>query len=275
MALTTDDYNYERFLVPHVSRDQIQTILGGMRPRNLENYRRALVHKSIQKHVRQALMNGKQVSSYLVEERQAASNERLEFLGDSVLNIIVGEYIFHKFPGKDEGFMTRLRTKIVRDTHCVKFAQLVGLGDHILAGPVVKRPYNDKLLEDAFEAFLGAIFLDLGFDFARGFVTSLIERQVDFQSLMNDDNYKDILMRYTQQKSISLPIYDLVESENRSFIIDVYLELDQHRQQRMKMGRGAASTKKEAEQQAAFETLKMIDDNEVGELVARDKIHHN
>lgn len=199
---------------PHISRDEIQTILGGMKPRHLENYRRALVHKSLNKYIKYTLDQGLPVCSYLVEGKDPASNERLEFLGDAVFNLIVGGYLFEKYPDKDEGFLTRLRTKIVRDTHCVKFSKLIGIGPFVLAGSIVKRDQfgnvNDKLLEDAFEAFLGAIYLDLGFTFSKAFVIKLIEKHVDLNLLHQDDNYKDILMRYTQTKGIELPEYKVL-----------------------------------------------------------------
>lgn len=271
-----NDFNFD-LSVPHVSRNEIQKILDGMRPKKLENYRRALVHKSVQKYVRYALNDGKQVCSYLVEAKKPASNERLEFLGDSVLSHIVAEYIFEKYPGKDEGFMTRLRTKIVRDTHCVKFANLIGLGPHILAGPIVKREedgnYNAKLLEDAFEAFLGAIRLDLGFEFARGFVIKLLEKSVNFDKLLEDDNYKDILMRYTQNKGISLPVYKQIKQygppHNRTFVIEVYITIDGRERT---MGEGKGGSKKEAEQAAALATLKLIEESDLKEIQERDQV---
>lgn len=260
---------------PHVSRDEIQKILGGMKPKNLENYRRALVHKSVQKYIKNDLNNGKQVQSYLIEDKKPASNERLEFLGDSVLNLIVGEYIYDKYPGKDEGFMTRLRTKIVRDTHCVKFANLIGLGPYILAGPIVKKnndgTYNDKLLEDAFEAFLGAIRKDLGFEFARGFVVKLIDKSVNFDALMEDDNYKDILMRYTQNKGISLPNYILINQEGpphkRTFTIKITIKIDEND---VDMGIGTGQSKKDAEQDAAKKTLEFIEESDLVNIINRD-----
>ena len=213
--------------------------------------------------------------SYLVYGKNPASNERLEFLGDAVFNLIVGGFLFERYPDKDEGFLTRLRTKIVRDTHCVKFSNLIGLGPYILAGNIVKKDnngnYNDKLLEDCFEAFLGAIYLDLGFRFSNDFVVKLIEKSVDLNSLLKDDNYKDILMRYTQTKGISLPEYVVVAQEGpphkRTFTVEINIEIDGKKH---KMGRGCGSTKKEAEQAAALKTLNLVDPRDLGNLPGRD-----
>lgn len=275
MSSDLDLDNVFDLTIPHVSRDQIQQMLGGIKPRNLENYRRSLVHKSMQKYVRYALEGGKAVCSYLIDEKNPASNERLEFLGDAVFNLIVGGYLFEKYPNKDEGFLTRLRTKIVRDTHCVKFANIIGIGQHILAGPIVKRTtegnYNDKLLEDAFEAFLGAVYLDLGFKFSNGFVVKLIENNVNFETLLNDDNYKDILMRYTQTKGISLPEYTVIKQEGpahrRVFTVQITIIIDS---KVLIMGKGEGQSKKEAEQEAAYATLEMVDKNDLGNLSERD-----
>lgn len=260
---------------PHISRDEIQIILGGMKPRHLENYRRALVHKSLNKYIKYTLDQGLPVCSYMVEGKEPASNERLEFLGDAVFNLIVGGYLFEKYPDKDEGFLTRLRTKIVRDTHCVKFSKLIGIGKFVLAGSIVKRDQfgnvNDKLLEDAFEAFLGAIYLDLGFTFSKAFVIKLIEKHVDLNLLHQDDNYKDILMRYTQTKGIELPEYKVLNQEGpphkRIFTIQVIMTIDGRK---LNMGIGYGSSKKEAEQQAAMNTLSEIDEDDIKDLAGRD-----
>jgi len=262
---------------PHISREQIQTILNGMRPKHLEQYRRALVHKSLNKYIKYTLEQGLPVCSYLVDGKEPASNERLEYLGDAVFNLIVGEYLFEKYPDKDEGFLTRLRTKIVRDTHCVKFSKLIGIGPFVLAGSIVKRDQegnvNDKLLEDAFEAFLGAIFLDLGFTFVRAFVIKLIDKHVDLNLLHQDDNYKDICMRLTQTKGIDLPEYKVLSQEGpphkRIFTIQVELKIDGKVH---KMGIGYGSSKKDAEQEAAMNTLSMFDESELSVLAGRDLI---
>ncbi len=262
---------------PHISRDEIQKILGGIRPKSLENYRRALVHKSLNKYIKYTLDQGLPVCSYLVYKKAPASNERLEYLGDAVFNLIVGGYLFEKYPDKDEGFLTRLRTKIVRDTHCVKFSKLIGIGPFVLTGSIVKRDQfgnvGDKLLEDAFEAFLGAIYLDLGYVFSQAFIVKLIEKHVDLNLLHKDNNYKDFIMRLTQAKGIDLPEYKVISQEGppnkRIFTIQVQLIIDGKIH---KMGTGTGLNKKEAEQEAALNTLNMFDESELRVLGERDLI---
>jgi ribonuclease-3 len=266
-----DDINLS---IPHITREQIQEILGDVRPRCLDNYQRALVHKSLNKHIKYTLEQGLPVCSYFVEEKQPADNERLELLGDAVLDYIVTKYLFTKYPKHDEGFITRLKIKIVKGTHCVKFSKIIGLGKYILAGSIVKKDadgnYNDKLLEDAFEAFLGAIELDLGIKFSNNFVVKLIEDHVDLNSLLYDDNYKDILMRYTQSKKIDLPIYNVIGQDGpphkKIFTVQISIRIDKE----MKMGIGSGSTKKDAEQLAAKNTLGMIDPADLGNIPGRD-----
>jgi ribonuclease-3 len=260
---------------PHISREEIQDILGGMKPKNLEVYRKALVHKSLNKHVKYSLEQGIPICSYLVDQKQPASNERLEFLGDSILDFIVSEYLFTKFPSQDEGFLTRLKIKIVKGAHCVKFSKIIGLGKYILTGNIVKKDelgsYNDKLLEDAFEAFLAAIKIDLGFKFVNEFVIKLIERNINFDELLYDDNYKDILMRYTQSKKISLPIYRVLGQNGpphkRIFTVQVFLLIDSEEKG---MGLGNGMSKRDAEQIAAQMTLHMIDPEDLGDIPGRD-----
>lgn len=261
---------------PHISREEIQTILGGeMKPKNLEVYRKALVHKSLNKHIRYSLEQGLPICSYLVDQKQPASNERLEFLGDSILDFVVSEYLFTKFPSQDEGFLTRLKIKIVKGAHCVKFSKLIGLGKYILAGNIVKKDengnYNDKLLEDAFEAFLAAIKIDLGFKFVNDYVVKLIEQNINFNDLLYDDNYKDILMRYTQSKKIPLPIYKILDQSGpphkKIFTIQVCLSIDD---KEMGMGTGNGMSKRDAEQMAANLTLQMIDPEDLGDIPGRD-----
>lgn len=260
---------------PHITREQITKILGGIRPKKLENYRRALIHTSLGSTIRHEVDSGNKVCDYFLENKRSSSNERLEFLGDSVFNLIVGEYLFLKYPTKDEGFLTRLRTKIVRGTHCVKFSKIIGIGEFVLTGPIVKKCNNgevgDRLLEDAFEAFLGAIYLDLGFDFVKEFVIRLIEKHVNFNVLHKDDNYKDLLMRYVQSKGVNLPEYTVLKQEgqphNRVFVIQVSITIDDIVYD---MGVGRGPNKKIAEQEAAKNAIKNIDSGDLGGIVGRD-----
>jgi ribonuclease III len=257
---------------PHITRQEIQKILG-MRPRNLDHYRRALVHKSIQRNVRRA-RNGspdKTKSKEKILDYLLMSNERLEYLGDSVLGLIVANYLFDKFPNKDEGFMTRTKTKLVCGTNCAKFAQELGLGEHILMSKHVIKingQKNIKLLEDAFEAFIGAVYKDLGFKFAQVFVCRLIDKHIDFNDLLRDNNYKDMLLRYSQSKYSSVPTYEIIGEEGppHKKLFTVIVTLNNKRYEK-----GVAKSKKAAEQLSAKATLDKFNNNELDGIINRDK----
>ena len=249
---------------PHVSRDDIQNILGGIRPRNLGYYRRALVHKSVLKTVQKNAKLG--VLDYLTE-----SNERLEFLGDAVLNLIVANILFRKYEDKDEGFLTRIRTKLVSGKNCTRMAKKLQLGKHMLLSNHVQSisgRCNNRILEDALEAFIGAIYVDLGFVYAEKFVSTLIEPYLNSQDLLVDTNYKDVLLRYSQKMGYPHPTYLLVKTEGlpheRFFTVNVRLGNDSR-------GTGSAKNKKLAEQLSAKNAIALIPHKDLEGIVNRDR----
>jgi len=246
-----DDLRTHDFSQPHVTRENIQEILN-MKIKNLIYYQRSLVHKSIYKAVK------RYTSENPLQEYLLQHNERLEFLGDSVLGLIVANYLFHKFPDNDEGFLTRVKTKLVNGTQLAKLARKIDLGKYILMSNHVeniKGRNSQKILEDAFEAFLAAIFKDLGFDAVNSFVINIIE-SLDFNEVLLEDNYKDTLLKYAQctYKNCT-PEYSLVSTEgpphNRTFTVVVTIN-------NIRFEEGTAKSKKQAEQLAAQKTLLKI-----------------
>ena len=246
----------------HISRNQIQEILMGMKPVNLDLYRQALIHSSLGPVIEKLDEFGIKYQEYM-----KANNERLEFLGDSFFNAIVTHIIYEKYPDKDEGFLTRIKIKLVRDTHCTRMAKHLCLDNFILTknkvlGIFGKQQVNNKLLEDCFEAFIGALYLDLGFKYAEHFVRSLVAKYVDFNELLKDDNYKDILMRYAQACEYELPIYNTVSIEgtghNRQFNVEVIV-LDKYTGEKILNYKGFGKSKKEAEIMAAKNACDKID----------------
>ncbi len=244
-----DDLATHDFSKPHVTREEIQSLLK-MKVKNISYYQRALVHKSIYKAVKR--YTGNNLQEYLRQH-----NERMEFLGDSVLSLVVANYLFHKYPECDEGFLTRIKTKLVNGTQLAKLAKAIDLGKYILMSNHVaniKGRESQKILEDAFEAFLAAIFIDLGFDAVNSFVLSIIDT-LDFNELLVQDNYKDSLLRYSQHDKVkpSAPEYKFISSDgpphNRTFTVAVTINGVQHCS-------GTGRSKKQAEQVAAYNTLK-------------------
>ena len=245
-----DDLATHDFSKSHVNREDIQEMLN-MKIKNITHYQRALVHKSIYKAVKR--YQGNDLQEYLFQH-----NERLEFLGDSVLGLIIANYLFHKYPENDEGFLTRIKTKLVNGVQLSKLAKQINLGKYILMSNHVeniKGRNSQKILEDAFEAFLAAIFKDLGFDAVNSFVINLIDK-LDFNDILFEDNYKDILLKYSQKvfKNCT-PEYILVNTEGppHNRIFNVIVTINDKRYET-----GSGKSKKQAEQLAAEKTLKLI-----------------
>ena len=219
---------------------KIEHILG-FKIGNVYLYKEALIHKSAQR-------------------QHACSNERLEFLGDSVINLSVADYVFRMYPEEEEGFMTKLRTKLVNRYTLSFLANEIGLHNFIVTSRQInmKQDANDKIMEDAFEAFVGALYLDVGFLKASSFVIDLMKRSIDFQRIMVDSNYKDILLRHSQKEFNVLPEYELNKTtgppHKRLFYVSVKI-------QEKIWGSGGGGTKKQAEQNAAKETLQMMSVN--------------
>jgi len=252
----------------HIGRSDLEKIVG-FRPRNTEIYKKAFIHKSMQKIVRKKQKESpdEKILPFYLE-----SNERLEFLGDAVLNLIVAGYLFKKYPDKDEGFLTRIRTKLVSGKNCAHLAKKLGLGDYMLLSNHVisiNGKNNNRILEDTMEAFIGALYLDLGFELSGKFVLNLIEKYVDMDTIKTDTNYKDILLRYSQKINIDHPKYIVEKQEGpphqRFFTISVTLSKEIK-------GIGSAKSKKIAEQLSAKNALSKVDYEDLQGIIDRDLI---
>lgn len=187
------------------------------------------------------------------------SNERLEFLGDSVLNLVVGEYLYHRFPDAEEGELTKIRSRLVNRKALAAYAKEIKLMDFISmstsAAQSIGKGY-DTIIADTYEAVIAAIYLDGGYHEAKKFV----ERQV-LAALKNgsvvteDENYKSILLEHAQANGIGVPRYVIVKEEgpdhDRTFTVEVLLNSTS-------LGTGIGKNKKEAEQAAACKALEAI-----------------
>lgn len=229
-----------------LTRIDIEKIIG-MKPIDITKYKKAFVHKSVVKNAKES----NDLPEYMEE-----SYERYEFLGDSVLNLIIAKYLFHKFPNSHEGTLTKLRTKLVNGKTLSTFANKLELSKFLILNYKVENingRNNNRILEDVFESLICSIYLDLGFNHAEKFVLDLVEKHINFDELLVDDNFKDILLRFCQSKFGVTPIFKITETNgpphNRTFKISCYIQDLEY-----KYGRG--KNKKEAEQIAAKETLK-------------------
>lgn len=190
---------------------------------------------------------------------KADSYERLEFLGDAVLDLIITEIIFENFPDENEGFLTKLRAKLVKGDSLANYARQLNLGDLIVLGKRAEGQgieFSKSVLADIFEALIGAIYEDQGYKKASQFVSHTIEEYVDFESVIDMlDNYKSMLLEYAQAERMKIPRYKLISESgpghDKTFEVEVLVD-DQP------MGKGSGKSKKSAEQRAARSALKKM-----------------
>ncbi len=187
------------------------------------------------------------------------SNERLEFLGDSILNLVIAEYLYGEFESLAEGDLTKLRSRLVSGVALVEHAQDIDLEKFLLlstsADAALKRG-SATLLADAYEAVIAAIYLDGGMTAARDFIYRHIITHTRRDELMlSDKNYKSMLLEFVQSKKLASPRYVTVSEEGpnhaRTFSVDVMVGGQRH-------GTGSGRSKKEAEQNAAREALGLL-----------------
>lgn len=201
-------------------------------------------------------------SSYCNENRKkgaTVSNERSEFLGDSILSVITAEFLFHRFPDADEGFLTRTRAALVCEDTLAVFANKISLGDYMLFGRGESASsggrHRKSTLADAFEAVIAAIYLDGGMDKAKEFVLPFITSMLETVIKTGTEDYKSRLQRIVQQTPEEVLSYSLVAEEgpphDRTFSYEVYLNSNL-------LGKGKGRSKREAEQAAAREALILL-----------------
>lgn len=199
-------------------------------------------------------------SSYVNEHRneKLQDNERLEFLGDAVLEIAVSNYLFHKYPAYPEGVLTRMRSDIVREESLYMFSTEIGFDQYVRLGNGEERNggrNRPSLLADLFEAFLGALYLDLGIDMVGKFLAQVVFPKIDAGVFSHGMDFKTALQEYLQQGGEIGIDYELVSEDgpahNRQFSVEVSVES-------IVLGRGSGRTKKEAEQNAAKAALEQV-----------------
>lgn len=187
------------------------------------------------------------------------SYERLEFLGDAVLDLIVTEVIFDLFPEKSEGFLTKLRAKLVKGDTLAMYARNLNLSDLMLLGERVKGQgveQSKSVLADVFEALVGALYLDLGYEPTSDFVRHIIEQHVDFDQIITSlDNYKSLLLEYAQARQMEIPTYNVISEQgpghDKTFGVEVLVD-------NKPIAEGSGKSKKEAEQKAARKALEKL-----------------
>ena len=213
----------------------------GFYPRNIQLYEQALLHKS---------------TSVRSDKGRPLNNERLEFLGDAILDAIVGDIVYKRFEGKREGFLTNTRSKIVQRETLNKLAVEIGL-DKLIKYSTRSSSHNSYMYGNAFEAFIGAIYLDQGYERCKQFMEQrIINRYIDLDKISRKEvNFKSKLIEWSQKNKLEIS-FDLIESftdndGNPVFQTGVTLSDTQ-------IGVGIGYSKKESQQSAAKMAIKKL-----------------
>jgi len=210
----------------------------GYRPKNISYFITALKHKSFSN-----------------ENDADSSNERLEFLGDAILDAVVAEILYNRFPHDDEGYLTKIKSKIVNRKTLSEIGEAMSIRDVLQFNQ--SRSINMTSLEgNAFEAIIGAIYLDGGLDKVKQSINSFVFRKyLDFNKILKEEiDFKSKLFIWCQRKKLALEFVVLSEKYHNgqwAYVVDAVINNKQ-------FGRGTGVSKKTAEQEASRETLQLI-----------------
>ncbi len=218
----------------------------GFYPRKIDLYRQALTHKSL---------------SVKEGGGRLSNNERLEYLGDAILDAVVGDILYNHFRGKREGFLTSVRSRMVQRETLGHLADEMGLTD-LIRSNLMGKAHNSYMAGNAFEALVGAVYLDRGYEYCRWFVKNrILGKYINLDSVaVNDSNYKSRLLEWCQKYHVSAT-FELIEetkdaeTQSPRFLSRVLVS-------DVECGRGVGYSKKESHQQAAREALAKLRKNE-------------
>lgn len=214
----------------------------GFYPKRVEIYQQALRHKSLSLHTEDGLV---------------LNNERLEFLGDAVLNVLVADILFKQFQDKNEDFLSKTRSKIVQRNSLNKIAMDLGLNKLILTATPAGVPHH-SIYGNALEALIGAIYLDQGYRKCKHFLENkILERYIDLERIASTDlNFKSILLEWSQHKKVSLHFEtdEIQKSEGKNARFKAKAMLNG-----VSIGEGEGFSKKEAQQQASKIAIERIE----------------
>ena len=222
----------------------------GFIPNNIELYKLALIHKS---------------ASIVLEDGQHINNERLEFLGDAVIESVTSDYLFIEFPDKSEGFLTQLRSKMVSRQSLNGVAKLLGLDEHVITTSS-NSASQKHIYGDAFEAMMGAIYLDQGYNFVnRLLINEIFAKYLKLDTLLEAEvDFKSRLIEWCQKNHHTIEFVtenDKTYSTAHPFFYSKVL-IDG-----MEVGYGAGESKKEAEQRACYSVSQGFNDNDCDKLM--------
>lgn len=223
-------------------RKHLEQVLG-FRIQKVAYYEQALLHRSALPHLHRP---------------EAVPNERLEFLGDALLGFLVAEYLFETFPDLPEGELTKMRTWLVNRRALAICAQRLALDQLLVASSSARRAMEHgslALLANALEALIAAVYLDQGLAAARAIVRERLLPIAEQERLLQDTNYKSLLLEHLQAHGKGTPQYRVLEERGpahaKEFVVGVYVG-------NQCLGIGSGRSKKDAEQQAAFQALETL-----------------
>ncbi len=221
----------------------------GFIPNNIELYKLALIHKS---------------ASFVLDDGTAINNERLEYLGDAVIEAVTSDFLYIEFPEATEGRLTQLRSKIVSRQSLNSLAVKMGL-DKLLVAHSGATLTQKHIYGDAFEAMMGAIYLDQGYDFVnRLLINEIYPTYLDIESLSEEEtDFKSRLIEWCQKNHHSIHFNTKHAGSANQFVSTIVID-------NMEVGHGRGASKKEAEQNAAYMMAQSVDDEAC--LRALDKI---
>ncbi len=229
---------------------------------NINIYRLALTHKSYimseYTNYNYAILKSiKEQMGPNIVDLQPESSERIEFFGDSVVKCIVAKYLFRRYFTEAEGFLTKTKTKIENRKSLANFARKLGLDNYILMSKQDEDAGNrdsDKFLEDAFEAFMGALLFDQGYEFCEKYINKLLETEIDYAEILYiDTNFKDRLQRFFHQNGWQHPVYEDISTSivSNKKMFTVAVKDANHNE----ITRAQETSKKKAEQKASMLAL--------------------
>lgn len=216
----------------------------GFSPGNLKLYEIAFIHRS---------------ATFTLPDGKKVNNERLEFLGDAILDAILSDYLFEKFPDANEGFMTKIRSRIVNRDVLNQLAVSMGINKILISNINSIHP-TKNLYGDALEALIGSVFIDKGFKKTKKlFINNVLNKYLDLNVIVNtDSDYKSLVFEWVQKHKSNL-IFTYNEEYDfnlKKSIFSTILFID-----KQEFGEGHGSSKKEAEQEAASQAWKKLKDN--------------
>ena len=216
----------------------------GFRPGNLKLYEIAFIHRS---------------ATFTLPSGKKVNNERLEYLGDAILDAILSDFLFDKFPDANEGFMTKIRARIVNRDVLNQLAVSMGINKILISNVSSIQP-TKNLYGDALEALIGSVFLDKGYKKTKKiFISNVFNKYLDLDTIVNTDtDYKSMVFEWVQKHKSNL-IFTFNEEydfSQRKSVFSTILTID-----KQEMGEGHGASKKEAEQEAASKAWIKLRDN--------------